>query len=301
LSHHIHTHFTGGLAALNARTSALSHVTADALYNGPYAGPVHIGVIAENMELHKKNMEKIAGTPEFQGGIYAGAAGFVNMGYIAHSRASAALLFDINAYQSLFWNLVLGRIMENNDCRSFRQSIETLAPDMHRAASEKFSPCLRSLFRREADFFGGGLFKGRNNDGDLQLNHLLNASSPDGGWMHDDALYGHIRSLACAGAIGAVTLDIANSAACAEVARYLDDRGAKLRLLYVSNILNFMQHPVRHKDFIGRAVTAGTRARAQENLYGWMEEGGRIIECDNLVRNRPLMIEASSFVPRPAP
>lgn len=261
----------------------------------PYAGPIHLSVIGENLDRHRTHLRTVSNTPAFQGGLYAGAAGFVNLSYMAAAKASAGLLFDINTYQTLFWNVVFDKISKSPTPSAFRKHLSSIIPDMESAAMRTFKEPLREAFRRNCDRFSGALFKSLPAVDLARWIMTGSQTTPDGAWMHDPALYRHIRALVLNKAIGAITLDISSKKACDEVRNFLDGHDISVRTLYVSNILNFMQSPVRKTDFIGRDVLVDSRLRAEMNVYRWMEEDGRIIECDNLERGTPLLVAARSF------
>lgn len=288
--------FASQIEELDRKTSSLSTV----FFNGPqengsYAGPIHLAIVGENLVRHRNNMREISRNFSLQNALYAGAAGFVNLGYIACSKASGALFFDINAYQTLFWNLSIKKMAECERSIDFRNSLDQIGSDIELAALEKCTPGLRKNFKKECLPFGDSMFKDLLQEDLPKWVHYRSKGSPDGAWMHDENLYKHIHLLAKNQALGAITLDVTSAEACEEVRRYLDEWNMGIRLLYASNILNFMQSPVRTRDFIGRNVHGNMQGDARRNLLRWMEVGGYIIECDNLSRNTPLM----THVPKP--
>jgi len=291
----LHKNFAAGLSDLNLKTSGHSIITRADGTRQLYGGPIHVGVVAENTLRHTEYMDRVSKDASLMNGLHAGAAGFVNMGYIAHSRANAALLFDINAYQTLFWNIVIQKIADNEKAQDFRSALTTLPAEIEARAAKQFPLRLRELFHQSCNAWKqGSIFKDPAQD-DFQRWVNGRDYSPDTKWMHDDVLYAHLHALAKNNAIGAVTLDITSTAACAAVKDYLKEHHTAARILYVSNILNFMQSPVRKTDFIGRDVSDTMRAAAEKNVYRWMEKNGHIIECDNLERNTPLFISAQSY------
>lgn len=292
--HDIFANFADKIGELSKKTK--NHSKVEYVHGkAPYAGPIHLSVVGENLERHKMHLQKLSETPSLQGGLYAGAAGFVNLGYMAAAKSSAGLLFDINTYQTLFWNLVFERIARCPAPGAFRKELCAIIPDIDAAALHAHKEPLRETFHRNCSYFHVSHFKGLASE---NLSHWIESSSensPDGHWMHDPALYSHIRALVLGNAIGAITLDISSKKACNEVRDFLTERDISVRTLYVSNILNFMQSPVRKTDFIGRDVFVDSRRLAETNVYRWMERDGRIIECDNLERGTPLLIGADAF------
>ncbi|HEU4839180.1 MAG TPA: hypothetical protein VFS88_07205 [Micavibrio sp.] len=296
--HDIFAGFAENIDELSQKTK--NHSKVEYIHGkAPYAGPIHLAVIGENLERHSMHLQTVSNTPSLQGGLYAGAAGFVNLSYMAAAKASAGLLFDINTYQTLFWNIVFDKVAKSSTPAAFRKNLSSIIPDIESAALRSFKEPLRETFRRNCDYANGALFKGLPAG---ELSHwIMTPSRPAGLWMHDPALYSHVRALVLNKAIGAITLDISSRKACDEVRKFLDGHDISVRTLYVSNILNFMQSPVRKTDFIGRDVLVDSRLRAEMNVYRWMEEDGRIIECDNLERGTPLLVAAKSFShPSPA-
>lgn len=294
----IKTGFADQAARLHEKTSLLSRVAGENGGLESYAGPVHMGVVGENIACHEDHMRTIASTPALKYGIHAGAAGFINLAYMAHSKAAAGLLFDINAYQTLFWNIVFEKIRACKTAKSFRESLLDIEDDIETVASERFSRTLRKVFQDKCDSNGGACIKGLPPP---KLERWITSGSaemPESAWMYDQIQYAHIRNMVLNNAIAAITLDITSRKACDQVKRFLDDSKAAIRLLYVSNILNFMEPQIRSTDFIGRPLKTDMQKAAKGNLFGWMEECGKIIECDNLEKVRPLMINSSSFKPK---
>lgn len=292
----IHRGFADAIDSLNEKTTALCALPDAGQRRYAYAGPIHMTIVGENPSFHKMHLEKVASNPALQGGVYAGAAGLVNLAYIAESKASAALLFDINAYQTLFWNLVFEKIKANACAGDFRKDFCNIAQDIH-AAQKDYPATLRENFRAVCHGAGTTLFKDMSEERLGEWIRQDSRNSTEGRWLHDPSLYTHIRELVQENAIGAVTLDITNGAACKQVEKYLWQNGGCARLLYASNILNFLQPVIRRTDFIGRRISDRTQQNTKENLYGWMEENGHIIECDNLERNTPLLVPARIFKP----
>lgn len=296
--HPIHSGFANDIQQLNAATTPLSAIFDSAssrLRN--YAGPIHVAVVGENLDMHNRHLARIDERPSLHGRIHAGAAGFINLAYMAHSRASGGLLFDINAYQKPFWDGVIDRLKHSADGSRFKKSLYSLGRDTLIKA-EREMPSLSDHFQKACNAFDGNIFK-MNPRRHLHVwIEQESVSSPDGAWMDDPRLYSHIHRLAKADAIGAITLDVTSSSACDQVAQYLEDRDEKVGLLYTSNILNFMQPVIRKTDFIGRDVSDDMQQRAKENLFAWLDEDSHVIECDNLTRNTPLLIGVGSYRPR---
>ncbi|PZO88385.1 MAG: hypothetical protein DI626_01865 [Micavibrio aeruginosavorus] len=292
--------FAADIDKLNSKTAVSGMAASASGENSPYAGPIHLTVVGENISFHKRHLEKISTAKALQGGLYAGAAGFINLSYIAASKASGAVLFDINVYQTLFWNIVFEKIARNSDKAHFREDLSNIALDL-REKGDLQPGSIRESFAAACKNAGTTLFKNLSEDTLPQWIEKDSRISPEGTWMHDSAAYAHIRSLVKGRAIGAVTLDITDRAACHHMGRYLDGDGAKIRLLYASNILNFLQPVIRKTDFIGRRISDRTQENAKANLYGWMERKGHIIECDNLERNTPLLVPAHIYKPQRPP
>ncbi len=292
----IHRGFADNIHILNDKTARICALPTESGPRQPYAGPIHVTVVGENVSFHKRHIEAVASKPALQGGLYAGAAGFINMSYIASSKSAAAFLFDINAYQTLFWNLVFEKVRRSAYADDFRKDFSNIAHDI-RLAQKGHPSALRENFAAVCHGARTTLFKDLPEEKLSQWIEQESRTSPEGRWMHDQSLYTHIHKLALNNAIGAVTLDITNHAACAQVEKNLRDNSSSVRLLYASNILNFLQPVIRRTDFIGRSISDRTQQSTQANLYRWMERNGHIIECDNLERNTPLLVPASIFKP----
>lgn len=286
----IHSGFASDIAQLNNKTATLSTVFNKRVQkHANYVGPIHVAVVGENISTHSTHLRTLATNASAHGEVHAGAAGFINLAYMAHSKAAAGILFDINAFQKPFWDVVIGRLKETEDGGVFRKELHSLEDEVLTSLSRE-PGSLRESFHAECEPFGGHIIKMSPVRAFTDWLKHTSAYTPEGQWMDNPKLYGHVHQMAKEDAIGAITLDIANTKACDEVGNYLDERDVGVGTLYISNILNFMQPLVRQRDFIGRQLADNTQETARTNVVQWLGGNGRVIECDNLERGTPLLL-----------
>ena len=99
--------FADYIDPLNAKATPFKNVQTVAGYcyrwidGTPSIKPAHGLPVGEGQEHHRRGMDFVIrhapnSIRETSGPVYMGAAGVINLGYIAKSRARAAILFDIN-------------------------------------------------------------------------------------------------------------------------------------------------------------------------------------------------------------
>jgi hypothetical protein len=187
----------------------------------------------------------------YEGRVYAGAAGIVNLVNMAVSEAPAGILTDINPLQSEFWNhfiTVLARHPDPHDCA--REMVGFL-PKFYETISEKFNISAVNNYNRELDIEPPNLEYPifvdddnclRDDRQNWQQSPILNTTYADfANWFAMRAgfetqyhftgdpalnilnpkLYSHLHLLAKNRAIGAVTLDICDSDSCTQLQEYL--------------------------------------------------------------------------------
>ena len=280
----------------------------------PYAGPIHFIPIAEAYDDHKQaalsvSRDTISNDPDLPG-IYMGTAGLVNLEYMARARSPAALLYDINPVQTLFWREISGVLAETPKKENFAAYLRGVARNPQKKLSTEFCKNAREAYPKTAHY--DNLFK--QNIG-IAVRGLWTGEAPDflsrwpwenrAGWLVNKDLYAHLHEMAKADAIGAVTLDITDRAAIDALSQRLQNcavtpiesgsgslcvsgsvsenapEDAKrlnldVALHHSSNVLSCIAY--------SNCQLAGA-ARAEENiakLFGDNIETGRHVRCDHL-------------------
>ncbi len=105
----------------------------------PYLGPAHFKAIGESWANHQDVRAAFSSQPPLQGGLYAGAAGEANLGFIAASKADAAIVFDINAAQRLFWQDFLKTLAASPTAPDLARNMQDFAPDFYYRLRDCFS------------------------------------------------------------------------------------------------------------------------------------------------------------------
>jgi len=241
--------------------------------DAPYVDDVHLfSTTGEDMEIHLSNEWKFHLNPKrFGGKIYMGAAGSLNLGFIAAAKPAAAILFDVNAAQTFFWNSCIKALAECDTPRNFISFLKEENKSLSTKLAEKFAKAGgNSNPDRVAKGFrdAGGL--------DEWVAQGIKRLHADRFWMHFG--YSHLHLMAKQGAIGAITLDVTDKKACLHLKRYLKEmhKDTKIDMLYISNIFNFLGG---NRDWSGRKLKDATPEKAKKNLQLLLADGAMIIHA----------------------
>jgi len=214
-----------------------------------YYDNVYFKPVSESWMSHEWIRKGITAIGDYQGGVYMGAAGENNLHYIVASRAPAAILFDINPWQQIFWtdflNLVavcpnredlamqiedfakgfyfkLSRVFDIAAIKSEHPYIDMSSPDpkddLGRTYSslsrERSSPVLNMRYKDFFEHFGTalGMDTGFIFCGDQETH-----------WLANEDNYRHLHLMAKNKAIGALTLDVCDETGCQQLRDWLDD------------------------------------------------------------------------------
>lgn len=217
----------------------------------PSEGPtVHTGLIhaisfAEQSPHDLLNALKAR--DDLHGGLYMGAAGFLNLTLMGATKPGSAILFDLNPVQTaVFWPTLLDIVKEESNGRDALKALVDKTHDIHKAAN---------AMHREAGHFR----LGHDHQPDVGVERLLQTtymssplnqwqagkSSPSLRWAFDKGAYQHIRRMATEGAIACLTLDVLDQNGWMQLKGRMDDAlpesmPRRAKLLYLSNILAFL-------------------------------------------------------------
>ena len=302
----IYAGFADGLEELNhaAVSSLMVKTPAGRAYkknSGIYLDSVHTSSIDvwndQHLLLEKKFERNFA---SHGGKVYMGAAGFLNLGYIAAAKPAAAILFDVNVAQTVFWKDVIQALADHADVKGFIDFLEQERIDLPSK--------LKKTFNRFSVETSGSLSDGFNSletitqktiyrrfdNGILDwLNEKSVARKADRRWIKYG--YDHLHIMAKNGAIGAITLDVTDKKACQQLKSHLEKvryrtmsvdketpkkqgRGALVDIMYVSNIFDFLQES-GCTDWSGRPLVDATPEKARKNLETFINpKGAKIID-----------------------
>lgn len=228
-----------------------------------YVDHIHIATVAEDHDDHLSLQAQFRRrSHDYEGTVYAGAAGFMNLGYMAAIKPGAAFLFDVNSFQPVFWKTVIECLASSPQCEEF---IEALGSNI-----KDYSSRLRRVFGTAA----------LGTDGIRTVDNLLNqpfrkpdlsgltgwldnarglrVKFADRSWMQEG--YDHLHRMAKENAIGVITLDVCDHQASEALGGHLEQAGHLSGVLYLSNILSFLNGK---SDWTGRqTLNDCTPARA---------------------------------------
>jgi hypothetical protein len=255
----------------------------------PHRGAIHTQLVAESPKSHYKIIDELR-TKKTAGCIYAGAGGFVNLTYIAETKAGKGILFDINPAQTVFWNQIIRDLAAHQD----RDGFVKAQKDMPRILREKLGD---DHVRRFGTF-------NRLNATDYKNWFRRSGASPDNMWLDEQGgRYAHLHKMAREGNLGALTIDVLATDAWKQLQGYLKSEadGQKIDIMYLSNIPGFYTFN-RTSDFTGRDIERG---REKEQLFYnvgmCLHKKSMIIECDNLEQQYVCMSPVSrEYLSEPA-
>jgi len=233
--------------------------------NQYYGGPVFFGNRAED---HYGRIKGFEGSPNYKGGTYMGAAGVVNLSYIAAMRSDSAILFDINPHQKIFWDRFLKLLGEHGDKAEFLEAFEADQSALEEAIYSAIKgDTLRQRFSDSVLWKPSQRGQGALYNGWMPIVTPFNRK-PLGelAWFDDDNHYVHVHEMAKAGQIGALTLDVCDEISVLRLVESLE--GRTVSALYISNIMRFFD---KNSDWSGRnfdsdAPSAQKAKRVMSNL-----------------------------------
>jgi len=312
--------FAAGLDELNNSTSTNESVTTPIgrayLIDGkPYYGNIHFTPSSEDRFAHESISQALQSNPQYQGGNYMGTAGVNNLHHIACSRSSFALLFDINPLQKLFWDDFLSVIAETPDRIDFANKMRNYGQHLYKKISENFNIAALHENNRQLQISPPGEYDYNTifgDEGSSPIRHMkygdffvkfgtpldLKTNYTFGGnknthWLANPANYEHIHQMAKHNAIGALTLDVCDTAGCEELSTWLTDKRIKIDFMYLSNIGHYLdwsddlirecaEDPEKHaRDFCDRTISANQWPLAAANLKTLTHAATKIIRFDN--------------------
>ena len=198
-----------------------------------YTDEIHFRIYDESWIRHECLRDRLAASPALHGRVYAGCAGMVNMDYIAATRAPAALLFDINPLQTLFWQGLTDLLAAIPGNRDFADELPRFTSGLYYRIAQLHGPgILRDMQSPaaepdERDYGGSRRSPYRWMSYDAVAGwarHMLEPAQAPHNWLGNPEWFRHVHLLARHRALAALTLDVRDAEGCARVAETL--RGA---------------------------------------------------------------------------
>ncbi len=250
-----------------------------------YGDEIHIQSI---MEEHKNRIQAASKDASLKGGIFAGAAGFVNLSYMGAAQSSAGILYDFNAHQKIFWDELLNVIAESPSLEKFQSTMpSTLKNVMFKINTLEVCEDLETVGRftrlaQERKNLGTcssreirkqNATKLRDFKSEKEFLDWMQKSVSDKADTQWKNYYSHLHEMAKAGAIGTMTFDICDNKAGDQLADCLEE---KISLLYVSNIFRFL---TTETDFANRENDGfqDNTSQAEKNLTRLLGDDGIIV------------------------
>lgn len=203
---------------------------------GVYAGLVHAKVIGEPG--HESMLRALAKKPRL-GQAYLGAAGWINLSYIAATQAPYGLMIDVNPLQTLLWQKTFGMVAVSPTPQDILPRMSRLKERMSVDIRNAFGDCVLS----ENDIQRSRI--------PLKTLHMMRDSwptdigvwmecsdAPETQWLHKN--YGHLHNMAKNDRLAALTIDLTDAAAWDELAENLKPQNIKFGTIYSSNIFDFL-------------------------------------------------------------
>ena len=272
-----HVHIASDIAALNQSVISPDMVSLPIgrgyQFNGVSTdAPVHVQAIMPsflNQGALLSEFEKCADQNSCD--FYMGVGGLMNLSYIATLKPKAALLVDVNPVQTLFWQQIFADLKTHKRPKDFLKAA--------RRCEDNLRDVLKTAFDGDVDIAGTQNVE-RFINGQTILNlqqdfpSWLKINLPDRGWFVG-AQYDVLHEMAANGALGALTLDIADVSACNELADFTNSKNLKADFFHVSNIFDFMRGGV---DWVGREGSPSLAQITQQNVRSLLKpETGRVV------------------------
>ncbi|MBI1326662.1 MAG: hypothetical protein GC136_03365 [Alphaproteobacteria bacterium] len=233
--------------------------------------------IGEDVVRHRRQQEVIAENKAIRNGVYIGTAGIANYGYMAHSRASAAILFDINPLQRLLHEEMIKIFAANPTLEGAQKEllelpqrfIKRVESSLTKEQVEKLkgvgvlkNPRVNPSYvvsYRDPEIFSEELasFIGMPREDRTDRRHPIMG-------LDDRKTYAHLHALAKNNAIACVTLDIKDTKGWQVITKHIKANGAEVSLAYVSNIFYFMRG--QEVDFAHTPLLKGSLEKAWRNV-----------------------------------
>lgn len=264
-----------------------------------YAAQVHIATCGElSCTDTIKGLRKHQELGRYENSAYLGFAGFLNLTYIAAAKPATAILADINPFQTQFWERTIDMMAALPELPDFMNYVRNLEPILEQTISQVHMVGPYELGANYANTLSNPVEV-------LPIRALLpfqdwlkEEDTPDLHWIKDG--YDHLHSMAKQGKIGAVTIDVTDNAAWAQLDQHLNDQNLRVGIAYVSNVYNF----VGARTWRERIDTMESHKRAPiqtqnaiNNLARLLEDTPTIIDRSNkhllsetLSKHQPIII-----------
>lgn len=231
-----------------------------------YADKIHIFPFGEKLRF-EGDLEPNGETNEPR--LYMGTAGLLNFGHIRAMRPSHVIFFDVNPFQTIFWNVVIDGVRSNEKYKDFCAMLN-YAEVMTAKVVE------RRLKGHEYSARGSWTQILSHDDGvSLSRKSFARCAASFSSFLdqikfsEDD--YAFLRTLAAEGAIGTLTLDLFDEQGWAQLGTALRDMNARDNFmpayadaLYISSVLRFVD---TQSDWTGRKMTGMTLGGLSQVLH----------------------------------
>lgn len=253
---------------------------------GIYADYIHLGSIGEPR--HADAIRHFASHAPLRNGLYVGAGGMTNLAYISELNPAKAVLADVNALQTVFWEVVIEGLADCSKPAVFSAFMENSQQMVRVAAQRKF----RGLDLVNDGSVSHTLSAGQNAP-ILKAKNLFRGLGPPS-WLKTreardilaPARYDVLHARARAGDIRAETLDVLDGAGCARLGDSFRRAVFPRALAYVSNIRECLR-PSEGRDFTGRGGLDATAGNFWSNLTRLLPAREKyVVENDKVWRLR---------------
>jgi len=220
------------------RTTLVEGQRAYIINGQPYFCNVHFERVSESWMTHEVLQRHFKSNTALQKRIWAGTAGEVNLAYITATKAPAAILFDINPFQTLFWNKFFTFVSETPDHQEFAQKSQQFIKEFYYDLSNQFN--LASIQKdhpglhmkapvtqqyNQEGFISSPIRNMTYRDFYQQIRGYLgwkeigftSCADKDLQWIANKENYTHLHLMAKNNAVAAVTLDISDTPSCEQL------------------------------------------------------------------------------------
>jgi hypothetical protein len=105
----------------------------------PYFDYVHFPKVSESWATHERLQSHYRSNTNLHHRVWAGAAGEMNLSYMAVTKAPAAILYDINPFQALFWQGFFRLLADCPDADMFALEARQFLKDFYFSLRDQFN------------------------------------------------------------------------------------------------------------------------------------------------------------------
>lgn len=187
--------------------------------------------LTTNEERADKIYQRCLSEPKVDNACHIGFSGWYNLNIMALRGSTRAIICDFNPENGLFFDFTLKYLLCSQTRKEFLEKIKVYIKAYGYNTNPKLTPDqLKHSVTISPSFFCMS-----------PLEEIESYMTSEHGWLHTEERFQHIRNLAVAGKIAAVTLDIRNVEKFKKIKNLLQDNtNVNIDTVYISNIYAYI-------------------------------------------------------------